>query len=55
VIIGEKRNITTDEKMLSREVVVEKTVHGKEFLKITIKAHVLRGHARAKIAEEAAW
>jgi hypothetical protein len=29
VVIGEKRTITADENILSREVVVEKTVDGK--------------------------
>jgi hypothetical protein len=45
VIIGEKCTITTDEKVLSREVVVEKTTDGKQSLKITIKAPTLRGEA----------
>jgi hypothetical protein len=43
VVISEKCTITTDEKILSREVVVEKTVDGKESLKITIKAPILGG------------
>jgi hypothetical protein len=34
VVIGEKRTITADEKVMSREVVVEKTVDGKESLKM---------------------
>jgi hypothetical protein len=51
VVIGEKCTITTDEKILSREVVVEKTPDDKESLKITIKAHTLGGQARAKIVE----
>jgi hypothetical protein len=38
-----KRTITTDEKIMSREVVVEKTTNGKESLKITIKAPTLGG------------
>jgi hypothetical protein len=33
-------------------VVLEKTVDGKESLKITIKAPILRGQAQDKIAEE---
>jgi hypothetical protein len=45
VVIGEKRTITANEKILSREVVVEKTVNGKESLKITIKALTLGGGA----------
>jgi hypothetical protein len=54
VVIGEKRTITANEKILSREVVVEKTVNGKESLKITIKALTLGGggQAQAKIVEE---
>jgi hypothetical protein len=45
VIIGEKRIITGDEKVLSQEVVVEKTTDGKESLKITIKAPTFMGGA----------
>jgi hypothetical protein len=41
VVIGEKRTIIVDEKILSREVVVEKTDDGKESMKITIKAPIL--------------
>jgi hypothetical protein len=54
VVIGEKRTITAEEKILSREVVVEKTADGKESLKITIKAPTLLrgGQAQAKIVEE---
>jgi hypothetical protein len=55
VIIGEKRIITGDEKVLSQEVVVEKTIDGKESLKITIKAPTFMGgggQARANILEE---
>jgi hypothetical protein len=54
VIIGEKRTITADEKVLLREVVVEKVADGKESLNITIKVPTLGGQARAKIAEETA-
>jgi hypothetical protein len=43
VVIGEKRTITADEKILSREVAVNKTAKGKESLKITIKAPTLGG------------
>jgi hypothetical protein len=52
VVIGEKCTITGDEKILSREVVVEKTTDGKESLKITIKAPMLGGQAQGKIVEE---
>jgi hypothetical protein len=52
VIISEKRTITTDEKVLSSEVVVEKTADGKESLKITSKAPTLGVQAQVKIAEE---
>jgi hypothetical protein len=45
VVISEKRTITTDEKILSWEVVVEKNADGKESLKITIKAPTLGGGA----------
>jgi uncharacterized protein YggU (UPF0235/DUF167 family) len=51
VNIGERCTITTDDKVLSREVVIEKNADGKESLKITIKAPTLRGQAQAKIAE----
>jgi hypothetical protein len=54
VVIGEKRTITVDDNVLSREVVVEKTADGKESLKIIIKAPTLGGQAQAKIAEETA-
>jgi uncharacterized protein YggU (UPF0235/DUF167 family) len=54
VVISEKCTITVDEKISSREVVVEKTADAKESLKITIKAPTLRGQAQAKIAEEMA-
>jgi hypothetical protein len=43
MVIGENRTITADEKILSREVVVEKTTDGKESLKITIKSPTLGG------------
>jgi hypothetical protein len=52
MIIGTKLTITDDEKVLSREVVVEKTADGKESLKITIKVPTLGEQAQAKIAEE---
>jgi hypothetical protein len=51
VNIGERRTITTDDKVLSREVVIEKNADGKESLKTTIKAPTLRGQAQAKIPE----
>ena len=37
VIIGEKRNIGTSDKELSREVVLEKSLNENESLKVTIK------------------
>jgi hypothetical protein len=43
VIIGKKRTITTDEKVLSWEVVVEETADGRESLKIIDKAPTLGG------------
>jgi hypothetical protein len=43
VVISENRTITADEKILSREVVVEKTIDDKESLKVTIKAPTLGG------------
>jgi hypothetical protein len=52
VVIGKKQTITTDEKILYREVVVEKTTDGKESLKITMKAPTLGAKAQGKIARE---
>jgi hypothetical protein len=49
VVIGEKRTITADEKILSLEVVVEKTADGKESLKITIKAPTLGGRPKPRL------
>jgi hypothetical protein len=43
VVIDEKRTITADEKVLKREVVLEKTTDGNESLKIIVKAPTLRG------------
>jgi hypothetical protein len=43
VVISKKCTITVDEKILSQEVVVEKTADGKESLKITIMAPTLGG------------
>jgi hypothetical protein len=54
VIISEKRTITVGEKILSREVVVEKTTDGKESLNITIKAPTLGGGGQAQATEETA-
>jgi hypothetical protein len=49
VVINEKHTITIDEKILSREVVVEKTADGKESLKITIKAPTLGGRPKPRL------
>jgi hypothetical protein len=49
VVTDEKRTITTDEKVLSRDVVVEKTADGKDSLKITIKAPTLRGRFKPRL------
>jgi hypothetical protein len=43
VIINNKRIISVDDKILSCEVVLEKTLDRKEYLKITIKAPTLEG------------
>lgn len=45
MITDEKRVITTDDKILTREVVTEKTTDGKESLKITVKSPMLGGKA----------
>jgi hypothetical protein len=49
VVIGEKRTITADDNVLSREVVVEKTADGKESMKITIKALTLGGRPKPRL------
>jgi hypothetical protein len=43
VIIGEKRPKTSEDKILAREVVPEKTCDGKESLEITVRASGFRG------------
>jgi hypothetical protein len=43
VIIGEERPKSYEDKIWSREVVLEKDADGKDVLKITIKASRLRG------------
>ena len=40
VVIGETRPKNVDDKILAREVVLEKAPDGKELIKITVKAHV---------------
>jgi hypothetical protein len=45
VIIDEERPKSCEDKIWSREVVVEKDVDGKDVLKITIKTSGLRGQA----------
>jgi hypothetical protein len=53
VVISKKCTITADEKILSQEVVVEKTADGKESLKITIMVPTLGGgQVEDKITEE---
>ena len=52
MIIGEKRVITADDKILSREVVLEKTADGTESLKITVKAPTPRGQTSNTGAEK---
>jgi hypothetical protein len=43
LIIGEERPKTSEDKILAREVVLEKTPDGKESLTITVRASELRG------------
>jgi hypothetical protein len=43
VVIGETRPKNVDEKILAREVVLERAPDGKELIKITFKAHVPGG------------
>jgi hypothetical protein len=45
VIISEERPKSYEDKIWSREVVLEKDVVGKDVVKITIKASELRGQA----------
>jgi hypothetical protein len=49
MIIVTKLTITDDEKVLSREVVVEKTADGKDSLKITVKAPTLGGRFKPRL------
>jgi hypothetical protein len=49
VVIDEKCTITADEKILSREVVVEKITDGKESLKITISLPHLGGRPKPRL------
>jgi hypothetical protein len=49
VIIDEKRIITADEKMLSREVVLEKFANDKESLKIMVKDPILEGRSDQRL------
>jgi hypothetical protein len=46
VIIGEERPKSCEDKIWSREVVLEKDADGKDVLKITVKASRLRGASR---------
>jgi hypothetical protein len=46
VIIGEEMPRSYEDRIWSREVVLEKAVDGKDVLKITIKAFGLEGHVR---------
>ena len=43
MVIGETRPKNVDDKILDREVVLEKAPDGKELIKITVKAHVPGG------------
>ena len=43
MIIGEKRPITIDDKVLAKEVILEKTPNGKDSLKIFVKVSTPRG------------
>jgi hypothetical protein len=45
VIIGEERPKSCEDKIWSREVVLEKDTDGNDVLKITVKASGLRGQA----------
>jgi len=44
VIIGEKRPITVNDKILAREMVQEKTPDGGRTFKIIVKARIPEGH-----------
>jgi len=47
VVIGKARPKNTDDKILSREVVLEKAPDGKGLIKITVNARVLGGQEGA--------
>ena len=46
-MIGETRPQNFDDKILAKEVVLEKAPDGKELIKITVKAHVPGGQEGA--------
>ena len=45
VVFGETRTKNVNDKILAKEVTLEKTPDGKESLKITVKASILNGQA----------
>ena len=47
VVIGETWPQNVDDKILAKEVVLEKVSNGKELIKITVKAHVPGGQEGA--------
>ena len=50
VVIGESRPKNVDEKILAREVVLERAPDGKELIKITVKAKVPGGQESSSTA-----
>ena len=50
VVFGETRPKNVNDKILAREVVLEKAPDGKELIKITVKAHVPRGQESSSTA-----
>ena len=50
MVIGETRPKNVDDKILAREVVLEKAPDGKELIKITVKTHVPGGQESSSTA-----
>ena len=50
MVFGETRPKNADDKILAREVVLEKAHDGKELIKITVKVHVPGGQESSSTA-----
>ena len=54
MIIGEKRSITIDDRILARKVVQEKALDGKKTLKINLKSRAPGGHKVSSLDDRSA-